>query len=149
MFSGDNVGHKKHRRVCGAFLAANIVGACIYLGLTAIAPSRFLGGMLILWGLFFLSVVLAISTGVLLVSPKVWAWRLGVGACWAILGIEMLLIVLLLSGAVFLWGSYGSFGMGASVITLVLALLSFQIVALIPVLQLWSLRRGYLSKVLN
>lgn len=57
-------------------------------------------------------------------------------ACGLLLLLELALLVLLVASAAFLAGVYGSFGKGAALIALLVAALSFELVALVPALQL-------------
>jgi hypothetical protein len=115
--------------------------AMLYLVVTlVVVPSRTLSGTLMATAL--IAGASAACAGML------WGRRRGywfaVVGCVFLLLAECLLLVLILWSAAFLSGVYGAFGQGAAALALVVALLSIQLVALLPAFQLKFLmtRRG-------
>jgi hypothetical protein len=106
--------------------------AAAFCTLAALAPNRHAIGQFVLVALPLAA--LAMGAGTALRGR--WGWRIAITGCAVLLGLELLLLVLLLLSAAFLSGVYGSFGRGAAALTLLVAALSFELVALLPALQL-------------
>jgi hypothetical protein len=115
------------------YAACDLLFAVVYaVVFTRLVPAYRAGPMLFCWALV---VVVAIMGVGMLVRGK-WGWRLAVGACGTMLALELLLLVLMITAAAFLAGVYGSFGRGGAGMTVLIALLSFEVIALLPALQL-------------
>jgi hypothetical protein len=99
---------------------------------TRLVPAYRLESTLICWALVL--AVAAMGVGMLIRGR--WGWRIAVGACGTMLALEVLLLALLLTAASFLAGVYGSFGRGGAGMTALIALLSIEVFALLPALQL-------------
>lgn len=112
----------------GLDLAMALVCAALISG----APSRHLGGAVLLWSMVGALAVAGVATCVR--HPR--ARLVAAGACALLLLVELLFLVALVASAAFLAGVYGSFGKGAALIALVVGALSFELVALLPALQL-------------
>lgn len=107
--------------------------------ITWIAPPFRAGPALFLWAL----VAVLLVTGAGMIAGRRWGWRVAVGGCGILLALELVLLILILSSAAFLAGAYGSFGRGGAGLAIVAALLSIQMIALLPALQLkFLLTRG-------
>jgi hypothetical protein len=112
--------------------------AAFFLVVAVLAPSRHLFEKLVLMGL----PLTALAMGVAMFLRGPWGRTIALVGCGCLLGVELLLIVLLLLSAAFLSGVYGSFGSGAAALALVVVALSFELVALLPALQLGYLLTG-------
>ena len=86
--------------------------------------------------MFWLLVVLFGAMSVFSLVRKPWARRIVVGACACLLLFEVILLGLFISSAAFLSGVFGSFGTGGAGLVLLLGVLSIQLVALLPALQM-------------
>lgn len=95
-------------------------------------PNRFGWATLLLWGMVALPVVMGAG---MMVRGR-WGWRVGAGACGVLLMAWLVLVVVLVMTAGFLAGVYGAFGDAAAMGSLVAALLSLEVIALLPALQL-------------
>jgi len=98
----------------------------------AVIPNRHGWASAMMWGL---AVAPAIA-GVAMLMRRRWGWRAAAAACAGLLALWIVVLVIILISAAYLAGVYGSFGKTAAMGTLVMALLSFQVVALVPALQL-------------
>jgi hypothetical protein len=124
-------------------LALSLVYALTFL---FVVPSRHTGGMVLV--MLLPLGYLALGAGIFVRKP--WAYRVAVVSCvWLLSAVALVLGALVVSAA-HLWGVYDAFGRAASTVTLVLALLSIQLFALIPGLVLKYLLsedgRGYFSR---
>jgi hypothetical protein len=122
------------RRAIYAGVDLAMAGVAVLLAL--VAPTRHLGGQLLLWGIVLAYGVAGASS---LVGRRI-GLRAATAALAALLVIEVAFLVLLVSSASYLAGVFGAFGRGAAAICLVAAALSIQLVALVPALQLKYLR---------
>lgn len=95
-------------------------------------PNRHGWATLLLWGMIALPVVM----GAAMLVRRRWSWRAGALACGVLLLSWLILVVVLLMTAGFLAGVYGGFGEAAAMGSAVAALLSLEVVALLPALQL-------------
>ncbi len=95
-------------------------------------PNRFGWATLLMWGMVALP---AIMGAAMLVRGR-WGWRIGAGACAALLVAWLVLVVVLLMTAGFLAGVYAGFGEAAAMGSVLAALLSLELIALLPALQL-------------
>lgn len=95
-------------------------------------PAYRTGPALLCWAL--VAVVAAMGAGMLLRGK--WGWRIAVGACGTLLLLEVVLLVLMVSAAAYLAGVYGSFGRGGAGMTVLAALVTIEVIALLPALQL-------------
>lgn len=84
----------------------------------------------------------AAAAGVgLLKVARPWGLRVAVlSSIWSLLAC-FILVLLLLSSAAYLHGIYGGVGQAGSALAVIIALLSFEVVGLLPALQLAHLRR--------
>jgi hypothetical protein len=121
------------RRIYGA---VDLAFAALHAVVLGLAPTRHAGGKLL-----FAAVIAAYAAaGVASLIGRRPGHRVAAAACLALLGLEVVLLVAMVASAAFLSGVFGAFGQGAAGITLVLAFLSIQLVALVPALQLKDLR---------
>jgi hypothetical protein len=100
--------------------------------LTRIMPNRHGWAGMLLWSMV---VSFAVMGGAMFVRNR-WGWRAGAAACGLLIGLWIVTVVILLMSAAFLAGVYGGFGQAAALGTAVAVLLTLQLVALVPVLQL-------------
>lgn len=98
----------------------------------AIMPNRHGWASAVMWTLAILPAVV----GAAMFVRNRWGWRIAAGACSALLVLWVILLIIILAAAAYLSGVYGSFGKAAAMGTLTMALISFQIIALVPMLQL-------------
>ena len=99
---------------------------------TKLLPAFRVGPALLCWVL-----VLAVALmGIGMLLRGKWGWRIAVGACGTMLLLEVVLLVLMLTAAAFLSGVYGSFGRGGAGMTVLAALVTIEVIALLPALQL-------------
>lgn len=95
-------------------------------------------GLFELISLCFAAAAVAMAVGAL--TPKRWAWWVGVGGCAALLLGATVLMVLLGMSAGYLWGVYGAIGTGAAMLVLVGLALVVEFYVLLPAFQLrWFL----------
>lgn len=107
--------------------------AIIYLILfTTILPNRHTWAQLLLYSFAF--AVAVMGSAMLVRRPK--SWWVAVVAGGYMLVAWIVTLVLILMTASFLAGVYGAMGKAASTFALMAAVLSFQLVALLPMLQL-------------
>jgi hypothetical protein len=97
-----------------------------------VAPTRHGSGKLLLWAI--VGSVGLMGVGMLMKGR--WGWRAAAGASGLLLVLELLLLIGILMSAAFLAGVYGAFGRGASMIAILAAVLTIQMIALLPALQL-------------
>lgn len=118
----------------------DVLLALLYATLiTWIAPPYRVAPALFLWAL----VGVLLATGAGMAIGRRWGWRVAVGGCGILLALELVLLILILGSAAFLSGVYGSFGRGGAGLAIVAALVSIQMIALLPALQLkFLLTRG-------
>ena len=100
----------------------------------------------------FLAVVYALSAllaagGVGMFLQSRWGLRIAAIASITMLVACITLVLLLVTSAAYLHGIYDGIGQAGAAIGLIAALLSFQVVGLLPALQLAHLRRLRLSRV--
>ncbi len=95
-------------------------------------PNRHGWATLLLWGMVAMPVVM----GAAMLVRRRWGWRAGAIACAALLVAWLVLVVVLLMTASFLSGVYGGFGQAAAMGSALAALLSLEVIALLPALQL-------------
>jgi hypothetical protein len=100
------------------------------------APTRHLTGQLLFWTIVAAFVLAA--AGTLFGRPL--GWRIASAALVALLVLELLLVVALLTSAAYLSGVFGAFGKGAAAICIAAIFLSVQTTTLVPALQLKYLR---------
>ncbi|HUH02352.1 MAG TPA: hypothetical protein VML75_10165 [Kofleriaceae bacterium] len=100
--------------------------------LTEIMPNRHGWAGVLLWSMVL---SFAVMGGAMLVRNR-WGWRAGAAACGLLIGLWIVTVVILLMSAAFLAGVYGGFGQAVALGTVVAVLLTLQLVALVPVLQL-------------
>lgn len=105
--------------------------------LLSAAPTRHLGGSVLLWSMVGALVVMAAGTA----SRHRAGWWLAVGGCSLLLLVELVLLLMMVASASFLAGVYGSFGTGAALIAVLAAALTIELVALLPAFQLAYLLR--------
>lgn len=98
----------------------------------AFMPNRHGFASAYMWSL----AVLPAALGAAMFVRNRWGWRVAAGAAVLVLVLWIILLVLLLAAAAYLSGVYGSFGKAAAMGTLTIALISFNVIALIPALQL-------------
>jgi hypothetical protein len=108
-----------------------IAGVWAYLQV-ALMPNRHPWASAYMWSLAVLPAVL----GAAMLVRNRWGWRIAAGAAALVLVLWIILLVLLLAAAAYLSGVYGSFGKAAAMGTLTIALISFNVIALVPALQL-------------
>lgn len=113
----------------GFDFAMAVVYAIVF---TRYLPAYRAGPALLCW--LLVAAVAAMGVGMLLRGR--WGWRLAVGACGTLLALEVVILVLMLTAAAFLSGVYGSFGRGGAGMAVLVALLTIEIIALLPALQL-------------
>ncbi len=107
--------------------------AAVYVFLAnAVAPTRHGSGKLLLWTI--IGSVALMGLGMLIRGR--WGWRAAAAASGLLLLLEVVVLVALLMSAAFLAGVYGAFGRGASMMTMLAAVLTIQVIALLPALQL-------------
>ena len=132
------------RRAGLAFLLADCGLAAVYLLLFwAVIPSR--------WSWFSALVgIVAAATVVggvgMLFCERRWAWRTAHLASCAVLLAFVLLLTGLLTSAAYLHAIYGGVGQAAAAVAIIAALLSFQLVGFVPLLQLYYLARRRQSR---
>ena len=120
-----------------AFAAADAANALLFAALAAQIPSRHPGSAALLWSVVGAFVALGAGSAM----RSAWGWRAAVIAALSLVALELVLLTLIVSSAAFLAGVYGSLGRGAAAIAIGLALLSVEVIALVPLLQLrylWS-----------
>jgi hypothetical protein len=110
------------------FLIAFVWG---YLQLT-LMPNRHGFASAVMWSL----AILPVAIGVAMFVRNRWGWRVVAAAASIMLLIWVVLLIVILAAAAYLDGVYGSFGKAAAMGTLTMALVSFNVIALIPALQL-------------
>ena len=108
------------------------VAAVYAIAFARYLPAYRIGASLLCWTL--VGVVALMGIGMLWRGK--WGWRIAVGACGTLLALEVLVLVLMVSAAAFLAGVYGSFGRGAAGMAVLGALLTIELIALLPALQL-------------
>ena len=105
----------------------------LYLLLAIVlVPARNTSGMVLQWLLVLTMAAACVGS----FSRTRRGWQLALVGCASLLLAECVLLILLLMSASYLAGVYGSFGLGASALTLVIVVLSVQLVAFLPALQL-------------
>ncbi|WP_152629691.1 hypothetical protein [Haliangium ochraceum] len=92
--------------------------------------------------LFALVCAALAAMGAAMLLRRPWSWWLGVGACLSLLALTAVLLLLLVMSAALLAGVYGSFGQAGALLTLVIAALVIEGLALLPALQLGYLLKG-------
>jgi hypothetical protein len=113
-----------------------LAAAYLYL-ILALAPSRSATiqtvavGASLLWA----------AGGVGMISRTSFGRRIALVASLSLIVVFLLLLILLVSSAAYLHGIYDGIGQAGVVIALLAALLSFEVVGLVPALQLVHLRR--------
>ena len=108
-----------------------IAAVWAYLQL-AVMPNRHGWASAVMWSLAILPAVV----GAAMFVRNRWGWRVAAGACTTLLVLWVILLVIILAAAAYLSGVYGSFGKAAAMGSLTMALISFQIIAMVPALQL-------------
>jgi hypothetical protein len=108
-----------------------IAGVWAYLQAT-LMPNRHPWASFVMWSLAVLPAVL----GVCMFVRNRWGWRVATGSATALLIIWVVLLITILAASAYLQGVYGSFGKAAAMGTLTMALVSFNVIAMIPALQL-------------
>ena len=111
----------------------DLVFTVLYVVLaTVVAPSRAMSGQFLQWLLVLSGLAMAVGA----LSRTKWGWWVSAVGCSVLLLCEVVLLVLILLSASYLAGVYGSFGLAASSLALVVAALSIELVALLPAFQL-------------
>ncbi len=119
------------------YAALDLVFALVYLGLLLNLPSDRHG----LGQVLFCALILStggMAAGMLLGGLRGW-WLASLG-CGVSLLVALALLIMLLASAGFLAGVYGGLGRAASLLSLVIAALVIELVALLPLFQLKYLR---------
>jgi hypothetical protein len=98
----------------------------------SLVPTRSLGFNLALGA----AVALLLVSGVSLLAGMRWARRVGIVAATGLLGFAALVISGLVTSAAYVRGIYGPLGRGVAVLTVCVAALAFELLALVPFFQL-------------
>ena len=116
----------------------DLLAAAIYFSLfTWVVPSRATSFQVVIW----LLCLLLAGAGVGMIANRPWGHRLARAASVVMLLACFVLILLLVASAAYLHGIYDGIGQAGSAIALLVAFLSFELVGLLPALQLAYLRR--------
>ena len=114
-----------------AFWGVNLALLAFYLALAVWVPSRHVSGRVLLWSL--VSFVSLMFVGLTIGGPL--GRRVSLAGCLLMLFLEVLFVGLMISSSAFLYGAYGSYGRGASMLGLVIIVISIQFIAMVPALQ--------------
>lgn len=122
-----------------AFWGVNLGLLAFYMALALWVPSRHVSGGVLLWSL--VSFVALMLFGLTLGGPL--GRRISMLGCVSMLFVEVVFVGLMISSSAFLYGVYGSYGRGASMLGIVIIVISVQFIAMVPAMQcayLWSKR---------
>ena len=125
----------RRRRDVRGYLYAGFDLALVVLWaalLSTVLANRHGWAAALLWSLVGFGVVM----GAGMMIRNRWGWRAAAAGCVGVLLVWLIVVVALLLSASYLAGVYGAFGRAAAMGTLVVGVLSLQLVALIPALQL-------------
>ncbi len=100
--------------------------------LSTVLANRHAWAAALLWSMVGFGVVM----GVGMMIRNRWGWRTAAVGCVGVLLVWLIIVVALLMSASYLAGVYGAFGRAAAMGTLVVGVLSIELVALVPALQL-------------